>query len=142
LITEALLIGLIIGFLFYELFEISPGGVITPGYFALFVDQPFRLISTIVIAFIVFAIIEYLAKYLILYGKRKFLLSILIGFSIKILFDQIFYPMISINIELAVIGYLIPGLIANEMSRQSPIKTILGLGIVTSIVFLLLKIFY
>lgn len=142
MITEALLIGLIIGFLFYELFDFSPGGVITPGYFALFINQPFRLVSTILIAILVFAIIEYLSKYLILYGKRKFLLAILIGFCIKILFDQIFFPMISINIELAVIGYLIPGLIANEMSRQSVRKTIFSLGIVTSIVFLILKIMY
>jgi len=45
MITESLLIGLIVGLLFYELFEISPGGVISPGYFALFVNQPVRLIQ-------------------------------------------------------------------------------------------------
>jgi hypothetical protein len=40
--------------------------------------------------------------------------------------------------ELVSIGYIIPGLIANEMVRQKPVKTILSLGIVTCITFIVL----
>jgi len=142
MITEALLIGLILGIIFYELFEISPGGVISPGYFALFINQPLRIITTLLIAIIVWAIIEVLSRYLILYGKRKFLLALLLGFSCKILFDYLFFSVTEINIELASIGYIIPGLIANEMSRQTPVKTIIGLGIVTAFVYLILLLVY
>lgn len=142
MITESLLIGLIIGLLFYELFEISPGGVISPGYFALFVNQPVRLITTLFVAIIVWGIIELLSRYLILYGKRKFLVALLTGFCCKILFDYLFFSVIETNIELASIGYIIPGLIANEMSRQSPAKTILSLGIVTSLVYLILQVIH
>jgi len=140
MISEALLIGLIVGILFYELFDLSPGGIITPGYFALYIDQPVRIISTVIIALIVLVIIEYSAKYLILYGKRKFLLAILSGFLLKVILDYFIFPNISVGVEMQTIGFIIPGLIANEMFRQSPIKTICSLGIVTSITYLILVI--
>ncbi len=62
MIIEALIIGLIIGFLFYELVGISPGGVIAPAYFALYINQPSKIFVTVIIAFIVFAIIIQMNK--------------------------------------------------------------------------------
>jgi hypothetical protein len=40
-----------------------------------------------------------------------------------------------LKLDLHSIGYIIPGLIANEMGRQKIVSTLLGLGIVTLIVF-------
>lgn len=137
MISEALLIGLVIGIIYYELFDLSPGGVITPGYFALYADQPFRMLTTIAVALLTLVIINYLAKHLIVYGKRKFLLTLLTGFLLKMLLDFFFFPNINTGIELLTIGYIIPGLIANEMFRQSPLKTIYSLGIVTSVTYII-----
>lgn len=142
MITEALLIGLIAGIIFYELFDISPGGVISPGYFALFINQPLRLFSTLLVALVVWGIIELLSKHLILYGKRKFVLALLIGFCLKIFLDQFLLSLIPVNIDILTIGYIIPGLIANEMSRQSPLKTVYALTTVSTFVYLILLLIH
>ncbi|MHC1738124.1 MAG: poly-gamma-glutamate biosynthesis protein PgsC [Ignavibacteriaceae bacterium] len=138
MITEALLVGLVIGIIYYELFDLSPGGVITPGYFALYADQPFRMLTTIAVALLTLVIINFLAKHLILYGKRKFLITLLTGFLLKMLLDFFLFPNINTGVELLTIGYIIPGLIANEMFRQSPLKTIYSLSIVTSVTYIII----
>lgn len=50
MIFQAIGIGIIIGFLFYEVVGLSPGGIVVPGYLALFIDQPGRIVLTIGIA--------------------------------------------------------------------------------------------
>lgn len=131
MITEALLIGLVAGFICYELFDVSPGGIVSPGYLALFIGEPLRLGTTVLIALIVWILIEVLSKHLILYGKRKFLLALLTGFLLKMLSEQVIMPGFELQTGLMSIGYIIPGLIASEMSRQKPVPTLLALGIVT-----------
>ena len=138
MITEALIIGLIIGMIFYEKFDLSPGGVVTPGYLALFFRKPDRIFITIIIAFLVWMALEFLVKRFILYGRRRFLLALLIGFALKLIIEIFVQPNLELPFELVSIGYIIPGLIANEMVRQKPVKTILSLGIVTCITFIVL----
>jgi poly-gamma-glutamate biosynthesis protein PgsC/CapC len=136
MILQLFVLGLIIGFLFYEITGISPGGVIAPAYLALFIYDPAKIAMTLVISFIVFLIIRYLSSTTILYGRRKFLLAVLLSFVIKLLIAYLIQPMNVITLDLQSIGYIIPGLIANEMSRQKVIPTLLGTGIVTLIVVL------
>jgi hypothetical protein len=40
---ETLLIGLVLALLWAEITDVSPGGIIVPGYFALYLRQPLRL---------------------------------------------------------------------------------------------------
>ncbi len=136
MILQLFILGMIIGFLFYEITGISPGGVIAPAYLALFIYDPAKIAMTLVISFLVFLIIRYLSRTTILYGRRKFLLAVLLSFVIKLLIENIIQPMGVITLDLQSIGYIIPGLIANEMSRQKVIPTLLGTGIVTLIVVL------
>jgi len=135
MILQLFIIGMIIGFIFYELTGISPGGVIAPAYFALFIYELDRIIMTLLLALIVYIIIKYLSSKLILYGRRKFLLAVLISFILKLLIETQIQPMDVMKLDLQSIGYIIPGLIANEMGRQKVASTILGLGIVTIIVY-------
>jgi gamma-polyglutamate biosynthesis protein CapC len=128
------IIGLIVGFLFYELTGISPGGVIAPAYLAISVQQPDRIIMTIFLALIIYFIIRYLASWFILYGRRKFLLAVLLGFFFKLLIDKLIQPAAITAIDLQSVGYIIPGLIANEMGRQNSTSTLLSLGIVTLLI--------
>ena len=135
MIIELFLIGLIAGFLFYEFVGISPGGVIAPAYLALFVLQPGKILVTLVLALIIYYIIKLLASRLILYGRRKLLLALVLGFLLKLAIDLIIQPMPMIRFDLQSIGYIIPGLIAHEMSRQKIAPTLLSLGIVTLITY-------
>ena len=135
MIIQLFIIGLVAGFMFYELTGISPGGVIAPAYFALFIHDYQRIIVTIVLALSVFLIIKFSSSYLILYGRRKFLLAVVLSFFLKLLIETQLQPMDFMKLDLQSIGYIIPGLIANEMSRQKVASTLLSLGIVTLIVF-------
>lgn len=135
MVIETLFIGLIIGFIFYELTGVSPGGVIAPGYFALYIYQPNKIVMTVLIAVIVWGILELSMRNLIVYGRRKLLLALLLSFSLKIIVEQWIQPMQHLPFDIQSIGYIIPGLIANEMSRQRFIPTVASLGIVTVIVY-------
>ena len=135
MILQLFIIGLVVGFIFYELTGISPGGVIAPAYFALFIYEPERIIMTIVIALVVYLIIRFLSSHMILYGRRKFLLAVVLSFFLKLLIETQIQPMDVIKLDLQSIGYIIPGLIANEMGRQKIVSTLLSLGIVTLIIF-------
>ena len=135
MIIELFIIGLIVGFLFFEFTGYSPGGVIAPAYLALFIHQPSKIANTVVIALLVFFIIRFLSARLILYGRRKFLIALILSFFIKLLITCLIQPIPVIAFDLQSIGYIIPGLIAHEMGRQKPVPTILSLGIVALLVF-------
>ncbi len=136
MILQLFILGLIIGFLFYELTGISPGGVIAPAYLALFLYDPGKIAMTLFISLVVFLIIRYLSSATILYGRRKFLIAVLLSFAIKLIIENIIQPMDIMKLDLQSIGYIIPGLIANEMDRQKVIPTLLATGIVTLLVVL------
>ena len=135
MIVELFLIGLIAGFIFYEFVGVSPGGVVAPAYFALFIFQPDKILVTLVLSMVVFYIIKFFSSRLIIYGRRKLLLALVLGFLLKLAIDLIIQPMPLIRLDLQSIGYIIPGLIAHEMSRQKVVPTLLSLGIVTLITY-------
>lgn len=141
MIIESFFIGLIIGFMFYEIIGISPGGVIAPAYFALFIHQPDKIAVTIFIAIIVWLILIIASRWLIIYGRRRLLIALILGFLIKLLLEYKLQSLPGIQIDLQSIGYIIPGLIANEMFRQKAIPTLAALGIVTIMIYLLLLLF-
>jgi poly-gamma-glutamate biosynthesis protein PgsC/CapC len=138
MIIEALFIGLIVGFLYYELVGISPGGVVTPGYFALFVHEPTKIAVTVILAVIVTGILMLLSRHFLLYGRRKLLLALLLGFCCKLAVDHIIQPFPVMQFDLHSIGYVIPGLIGNEMTRQKIVPTLSSIAIVMVMVYLIL----
>ncbi len=141
MITEALLIGLVLGILFYEFVGISPGGVIAPGYFALYIDQPQKLLMTAVLALLVALIVGLMSQWTILYGKRKLLVALLLGFCAKLVVERWIQPLPVMAFDLQSIGYIIPGLVANEISRQRAVPTLASLGIVSICVYFVLLLY-
>jgi poly-gamma-glutamate biosynthesis protein PgsC/CapC len=141
MIFQAIGIGIAIGFLFYELVGLSPGGIVVPGYIALFINQPWRIVITVAIAILTYYMVIFLSNYLILYGKRRFLSMILISFFVKWLVESFLFQLPVTGIEIQSIGYIIPGLLANEMQRQGILPTLLATAIVTILVRLTLYLF-
>lgn len=135
MILQLFIIGLIVGFIFYELTGISPGGVIVPAYFAMFIYDPQKIVITIALALVIYLIIRFLSSHMILYGRRRFLLAVVLGFFLKLLIETQIQPMAIMKLDLQSIGYIIPGLIANEIGRQKIVSTFLSLGIVTLLIF-------
>jgi len=141
MIYQAIGIGMVVSFAFYEMVGLSPGGIVVPGYIALFLDQPIRILVTLLVALLTYFSVKILSNYIILYGRRRFLAMILIGFLLKWLIEEIIITMPISGIELQSIGYIIPGLIANEMRRQGIFSTLYSLAIVSIIVRLILLLF-
>jgi len=139
-IIEALFIGLVVGFLYYEFVGLSPGGVVAPGYIALFIKQPDKIAVTLVIALIVWLIIKGLSGRLLLYGRRKLLVALLLGYCLKLIIEYWIQPLPVVTFDLQSIGFIIPGLIANEMTKQKVLPTLASLGIVSIIVFFILQL--
>ncbi len=142
MIFEYFFVGLLVGFIFYELTDVSPGGVIAPAYFALFIDDLQKIAVTLVLAIIVWKLLDLLARNLVLYGRRKLLLALIIGFSLKVAIQLWVQPNPLFTLDLQSIGYIIPGLIANEMSRQGFLPTISALSIVTVLIQLIILIIH
>ena len=141
MIYQAIGIGIVVSFAFYEIVGLSPGGIVVPGYIALFLDQPVRILVTLLVALLTYFAVNMLSNYIILYGRRRFLAMILVGFILKWLIEGLIIKIPISGIELQSIGYIIPGLIANEMRRQGILPTLYSLAIVSVIVRLILLLF-
>ena len=76
-----------------------------------------------------------------LYGKRRIVLALILGFFFGYLSRTIYIDAEDIK-SLAVIGNIIPGLIANWMDRQGVIRTISVVLLTAVIVKLLVMILF
>jgi gamma-polyglutamate biosynthesis protein CapC len=138
---DLFLVGLLVGFCYYELTGYSPGGVVPPAYFALFIRQPGRVALTVLSALAVYGAIRFLESRTFLYGRRRLLTALLLGFAGKWVVERALAPSLPITFEAHTIGFVIPGLIANDMVRQKVVPTVLSVGIVmvvTALIGLLL----
>lgn len=124
-------IGIVTGLLFSEAFGIATGGIVVPGYLALFVDQPITIAVTVAAGFLTYLVVRALSMYLIIFGRRRTAVMILFGYVVGVLVNRMFGGQVG---EFAVIGYIIPGLIALWMDRQGTIQTLASLTIVTVMV--------
>jgi len=108
-----------------ETLGVTAGGIIVPGYIAMNLESPDRLIITFGISILTFLIIKLLSKFIMVYGKRRLVLALLIGFLLGYLSRS--ENMITAGLgttDFIVIGNIIPGLIANWMDRQGVLRTI------------------
>ena len=108
-----------------ETLGVTAGGIIVPGYIAMNLESPERLVITFGVSILTFLIIKLLSKFIMVYGKRRLVLALLIGFLLGYLSRS--ENMITAGLGTAdfiVIGNIIPGLIANWMDRQGILRTI------------------
>ena len=118
-------IGMVLSLFLTETLGVTAGGIIVPGYIALNLENPERLVITFGISIITFLIIKLLSKFIMVYGKRRLVLALLIGFLLGYLSRS--ENMITAGLgttDFIVIGNIIPGLIANWMDRQGVLRTI------------------
>lgn len=121
-------IGIVISLLVTEITGFSPGGVIVPGYLAMFVFQPVWLCGTLAAALAALGLIKLLERRLLLYGRRQFAMYVLTGIAVSQISGRLFAGNPQWDVSLLVIGYLIPGLIARDFARQGIISTTVALA--------------
>ena len=134
-------LGIILSLVLSEALGVTAGGIIVPGYIALFLHQPIQVLSTFSVAIIVLIIIKLLSRVMFLYGKRRVVLALILGFFFGYLSRIIYIDVENIN-SVAVIGNIIPGLIANWMDRQGVVRTISVVLLTAVIVKLIVMIIF
>ena len=137
LLPEAISIGLVVILAFGELFGLTAGGLLVPGYLALQLDNPVRVASMLVIAGLAYVLLRCANRVMLLYGRRRFVLTIMVGFLLGLVADQI------VALEQGSggaqsIGFIVPGLVAHTMESQGVLVTLSALVTVTVLTRLIL----
>lgn len=125
MIVETIGLGMLISFFLTETIGLAAGGIVVPGYIALTLNEPVRVIATILVALITYLIIKALSRFILVFGRRMLLLGIIVGYLLGYITK--ISPMLNLNSvrwDLSVIGYVIPGLAAYWMARQGVIETL------------------
>lgn len=118
MVELALGLGIALNLLFTEVFGLMSGGLVVPGYLALHLTQPARLLATIAVGGATFATVRYgFMRLVILYGRRRFGITILTGFVLHGLYT-LALSSAPVPADLRVVGYIVPGLIANTALAQ------------------------
>lgn len=137
IVEQAIAVGLVIALLFGELFGVTPGMVV-PGYVALQVGNPERVLGTILIAIGVVLIVRSVSRFTLLHGRRRFLLMVIVGFAMGVAFREFLKTDIAgTNPQFRVVGIIVPGILAHWMDQQGMIVTSASLVISAVLVRLL-----
>lgn len=143
IVQAAVGIGVIISLVFSELLGASAGGIVVPGYIALYIDKPLQIVGTLIISLLTWGIIRLIGNVTLLFGKRRMVLSILIGFILGWASRLLVMGDITIlQLQMQSIGYIVPGLIANWFERQGFWKTLSTMGIAAVLVRLVLMVVF
>ncbi len=136
-------LGVLISLFFLETFGAAAGGIVVAGYVAMHLHQPITILATLSISIIVFIIVKFLGNFMFIYGRRRMVITVLLGFIIGWMARYYgIFANLSSDYSVNVIGFIIPGLIANSMERQGIVKT-LSIMVVAAVIvrFLLVLIF-
>ena len=125
MLQQAIGLSIIMGFLSTELLGLFTGGLISAGYLAFYVEQPYRILATLALSLVVYGLTLLIGRAVILYGRRRFMLTVILGILLGWLSESHSYYISGISQDLRVIGYIIPGLLANDMCKQGIWRTVL-----------------
>ena len=105
--NETILLGVVVSLILTELTGLS-AGLIIPGYLALAIHSPVRIATTLLIAAAAVGICRFMARYVILYGRRRFALLMLLTWALGGALSA------AGLLPASLIGLVLPGLIARE----------------------------
>jgi poly-gamma-glutamate biosynthesis protein PgsC/CapC len=141
-------IGLGVSLLFSELFGLAAGGLVVPGYIALYLTRPVDVAVTLVAALLTFFLVRIASSFVIIYGRRRTALMILVGYAAGVFLNGALAALYEVGaeslepgrymMEAGVIGYIVPGLIAIWLDRQGVVPTFAALVTSSVVVRLLL----
>ena len=139
----SLVIGVVATLLFGESFGITPGGIIVASYLALVFDSPITIVLILLVSFITYGIVNFiLPKFVILYGKRKFVATMIVAVTLKLIFEAI-YPITPFpTFEFRGIGMIVAALLSNWYSRKGIKITLISTLVMTAIVYGIMQIVY
>ncbi|MFD3550483.1 poly-gamma-glutamate biosynthesis protein PgsC/CapC [Streptomyces goshikiensis] len=143
LTPEIAAIGIALGLLFslvcYLTTNLSPGGMITPGWLALTLLEDLQRAALVVgVTVLTYVLTLLLQRFVILYGKRLFAAVVLLGVLLQatvVIVLQLEFPLLYTNQTL---GFIVPGLIAYQLVRQPKGATLMATGSATLMTYVVL----
>ncbi len=126
--SQVIILSVIISLIYTELTGYS-AGLILSGYLALNLQNPVRLFFTLASAAAAVGVCRLLSNVMILYGRRRFALMLLLTFFFS-------WGAGALGLSVPVIGIILPGLLAREFDRQGFVNTGLSLIVTTGATFL------
>ena len=143
MIEAAVGLGVIISLIFSEMLGASAGGIVVPGYIALYLDKPLQILGTLIVSLATWGIIRVIGSFTLLFGKRRMVLSILVGFILGWATRNLIFHNVTIyDLQMQSIGYIVPGLIANWFERQGFLKTLSTMTIAAVLVRLIIMVIF
>ncbi|MCX6558936.1 MAG: poly-gamma-glutamate biosynthesis protein PgsC [Candidatus Aminicenantes bacterium] len=140
--AASILLGLAVALLWTEITGVLPGGLIVPAYLALYANQPWRIAATLAAAFLAFGAYRLLSRWFLLFGRRRFVFMLFIGGLIGQAWLLLWPRLFSGPVDLRVIGWVIPGLLANNLVRQKPGPTLASLAGATALTVALASLLF
>ena len=140
MVETALALGIIVNLVFTEVFGLASGGLVVPGYLALYLNHPDRVAATLGVAVGTWAAVRFgLMRLAVLYGRRRFGVTVLTGFVMHAAYVWVLGNAPGLPGDARVIGYLVPGLIANTALGQGLWPTI-GMSLAGAVIVRLLLV--
>ena len=100
---------------------------------------PARIISTLLLSLAIYGLTVLLQKWIIIYGRRRFMVVVLLSLIGTWLVEQVFSKSLGfIGQDIRMVGFIIPGLIANDMFKQGVVKTLAAVSILSIIIRLII----
>lgn len=138
-----LVVGVAVSLFIEEFVGVNTGGMIVPGILAMNINKVDILIYIFLLSIITHLIVDkVLTKHMILYGKRKFAITIMIAILLKLMFDQLYFFMPFATVAFRGAGVIAPALLANTYSKQGIEYTVPAAIISMFIVALLMQVIF
>ncbi len=148
-VRMALALGIIISILVYERWRVTGGAAVVAGYLALFTQRPLYIVTTVLLALATYQIVQkVIARKVFLYGRRRLVVMVLVGLGLQLVFGAVawalnaFTPLSQLTpwlVGLYGVGFVLPGLIAQDIERQGARITVLVVVGTTLLTFLILR---
>lgn len=139
--VEIPFLGVLLSLAFAWATGVYPGGIIVPSYLVLFLREPERIVGTLLAALLTLAAYRLAARWLILFGRRRFAFLVLSGAVWAAAGSGVLPFLFPVSVEYRVIGWVVPGLIAHHMERQGALITAAALVTATVALGLVGRVF-
>jgi poly-gamma-glutamate biosynthesis protein PgsC/CapC len=125
ILTEAIALGLLFSLWASETMGFIAGGLVVPGYFVVISSDWMVMGATLAAGFLAYGVLKLLTRFMLIYGRRRLLVAVLLGFLFSELSRQLYVLEPSpLLLRLQAFGFVIPGLLAYWMDRQGIAPTL------------------
>jgi gamma-polyglutamate biosynthesis protein CapC len=137
--TLGIALGLVFSLICYLTTNLSPGGMITPGWLALTLVTDLQRAGLVLgVTALTYGATVLLQRLVILYGKRLFAAVVLIAVVLQMTVMFALQSQFPLLYSSETLGFVVPGLIAYQLVRQPKAATLISTSAVTLATYVVL----